>query len=317
MQRSIAIDRVVVKFTVCDHSYLAGTEGAYSAVYYLNSTNAYVLAASVLRSRSLVVDVELPETQWLEELRFKKNWLIDGSTAVTQHMYLKGERYIMSARCHPKNSLINGDGFNEDKRTFMKHDTVTFEGHLSDECSVYMVQGLPWSAVARAATPCFAWQGIFVAMCALKVVALTALCYKAYQPFLKIVVNNKFVAAARSNRRKRATFTQMSRVSKDIASPDINTDYAPLVASTASTTPPLYAAAAPAIAQAIMSQESKAPSPSFSTNTAHLYRASLLTAASTTAAPGATAVLMNTAKVETRDAATDVDMTHDTFSCCP
>jgi hypothetical protein len=37
-----------------------------------------------------------------------------------------------------------------------------------------------------------------VAMCVLKMVAITALCYKAFRPFAKIVLNNQFVLAARS-----------------------------------------------------------------------------------------------------------------------
>jgi hypothetical protein len=57
----------------------------------------------------------------------------------------------------PKNVKINSDGFNDDPRTYMMSN-VTTEEQWSDECSVFMVQGLPWSAVARAATPCIAWQ---------------------------------------------------------------------------------------------------------------------------------------------------------------
>jgi hypothetical protein len=65
---------------------------------------------------------------------------------------------ILHDRCKPKNSVVNGDGFNDDPRTFMQHDTVTTEGELSDECSVFMVQGLRWDAIATTATPCYAWQ---------------------------------------------------------------------------------------------------------------------------------------------------------------
>jgi hypothetical protein len=47
--------------------------GAYSAVYFLNSTKHYQLAQSVLRreDKLLDVDVELPETKWLDELRYR------------------------------------------------------------------------------------------------------------------------------------------------------------------------------------------------------------------------------------------------------
>jgi hypothetical protein len=54
----------------------------------------------------------------------------------------------------PKTVMLNSDGSNDDVRTF----TVAAKGNWSEECSVFMVQGLPWSAVARAATPCIAWQ---------------------------------------------------------------------------------------------------------------------------------------------------------------
>jgi hypothetical protein len=46
----------------------------------------------------LVVDIALPRTDWLEELRYDKRWLIDSRTAVTEHMQLHGRDYIMSAR---------------------------------------------------------------------------------------------------------------------------------------------------------------------------------------------------------------------------
>jgi hypothetical protein len=54
----------------------------------------------------------------------------------------------------PKNVMLNSDGSNDDVRTF----TAANKGNWSEECSVFMVQGLPWSAVAGAATPCIAWQ---------------------------------------------------------------------------------------------------------------------------------------------------------------
>jgi hypothetical protein len=43
----------------------------YSAVYYLNSTGQYVIAASVLRLASGLYepDVRLPQTNWLDDLR--------------------------------------------------------------------------------------------------------------------------------------------------------------------------------------------------------------------------------------------------------
>jgi hypothetical protein len=59
-----------------------------------------VLAASILRtkSRGLIADVELPDTKWLEELRWNKQWLVNGNTAVTKRMHIRKFLYTMSAR---------------------------------------------------------------------------------------------------------------------------------------------------------------------------------------------------------------------------
>jgi hypothetical protein len=72
----------------------------YSAIYYLNSTDHYVMAASALHSDEdkILVDYELPEVDWLNELRYDKDWLVDGTTAVTKRMHMLGRKYIMSAR---------------------------------------------------------------------------------------------------------------------------------------------------------------------------------------------------------------------------
>jgi hypothetical protein len=54
----------------------------YSAVYYLNSTGHYVIAASVLRlaNGEYEPDVRLPQTNWLEDLRcvylFALQWCV-------------------------------------------------------------------------------------------------------------------------------------------------------------------------------------------------------------------------------------------------
>jgi hypothetical protein len=61
------------------------------------------MAASALHSDEdkILVDYELPEVDWLNELRYDKNWLVDGTTAVTKRMHMLGRKYIMSARyCH-------------------------------------------------------------------------------------------------------------------------------------------------------------------------------------------------------------------------
>jgi hypothetical protein len=81
-------------------SVLTALEWGFSAIYYLNSTRHYVMAASALHSDedSILVDYELPEVEWLNELRYDKRWLVDGTTAVTKRMHMLGRKYIMSAR---------------------------------------------------------------------------------------------------------------------------------------------------------------------------------------------------------------------------
>jgi hypothetical protein len=75
-------------------------EWGFSAIYYLNSTSHYVMAASALHTDedSILVDHELPEVDWLNELRYNRRWLVDGKAAVTKRMHMLGRKYIMSAR---------------------------------------------------------------------------------------------------------------------------------------------------------------------------------------------------------------------------
>jgi hypothetical protein len=51
-----------------------------------------------LNEDSILVDHELPEVDWLDELRYNRRWLVDGKTAVTKRMHMLGRKYIMSAR---------------------------------------------------------------------------------------------------------------------------------------------------------------------------------------------------------------------------
>jgi hypothetical protein len=44
---------------------------------------------------------------------------------------------------------------------------------------------------------CTRIQDTFIGVCALKVLAMAALCYKAYRPFQKIIVNNRLLQSAR------------------------------------------------------------------------------------------------------------------------
>jgi hypothetical protein len=124
----------------------------YSAVYYLNSTGAYVLASSVLKlhNGTLEVDVPLPGTNWLEVLRNNQEWLIDVSTSATRAMQLRHHRYVMSARCMTPPEFVNSDGFNPSAQSY--------NGTQLTQCPVFLVQGMPWSTVQAVLRPGFVWQ---------------------------------------------------------------------------------------------------------------------------------------------------------------
>jgi hypothetical protein len=78
----------------------AGLKFGYSALYYMNSSSQYVLATSAMHTDkgTLVVDIGIPRTDWLEGLRYDRRWLIDSRIAVTERMKMRGREYIMSAR---------------------------------------------------------------------------------------------------------------------------------------------------------------------------------------------------------------------------
>lgn len=66
----------------------------------MNSTSQYALATSAMHTAkgTLLMDIEIPRTDWLEELRYDTRWLIDSRTATTERMKMHGHEYIMSAR---------------------------------------------------------------------------------------------------------------------------------------------------------------------------------------------------------------------------
>jgi hypothetical protein len=66
----------------------------------MNSSSQYVLATSAMHTDkgTLVVDIGIPRTDWLEGLRYDRRWLIDSRIAVTERMKMRGREYIMSAR---------------------------------------------------------------------------------------------------------------------------------------------------------------------------------------------------------------------------
>jgi hypothetical protein len=161
---------------------MTSSKTGYSAIYYYNSTNQYQLAASVLglSNGSLTVDVELPSTEWLNELRLSDLWIADDKLTVTTRAKLHGSRYVVSARCVTLNTMITLEGA----------ETYPFDwrGAPTKECTAYMIQGLPWSDVRPLLAPGFAWQWVFVITCALKLLAMAGVTYKAYIPFRYVTV---------------------------------------------------------------------------------------------------------------------------------
>jgi hypothetical protein len=77
-----------------------GLASGYSALYYMNSTSQYALATSAMHSDkgTVLMDIEIPRTDWLERLRYDRRWFIDSRTAVTERMKMHGRDYILSAR---------------------------------------------------------------------------------------------------------------------------------------------------------------------------------------------------------------------------
>jgi hypothetical protein len=102
--------------------------------------------------------------------RYNKDWLVDTQTHTTTELQLRGSRYLMSAQCSTKNMYVNSDGFNE--------QLVTYNGTAADQCTVFLIQGMPWSAVAPQLRSGYAWQYTFIAICALKLLAMAGMCYQ-------------------------------------------------------------------------------------------------------------------------------------------
>jgi hypothetical protein len=96
--------------------------------------------------------------------RYNKDWLVDTQTHTTTELQLRNARYLMSAQCSTKNMYVNSDGFNE--------QLVTYNGTAAEQCTVFLIQGMPWAAVAPQLQSGYAWQYTFIAICALKLLAM-------------------------------------------------------------------------------------------------------------------------------------------------
>ncbi|KAG5190183.1 hypothetical protein JKP88DRAFT_299436 [Tribonema minus] len=170
---------------------MAGGRG-YSAVYFYNSTSQYQMASALMRVKGGLfdLDVPLPETAWLDTLRKSVDWHIDDHFTITKSINFPkyGGKHVVSARCINKNMVYQSYGADVDPRGW--------DGQPLGDCWGYLIQGLPWCAVAPSLRVSYVWQWVFVAMCVAKLVAMGVLCWRAYLPFRKIVVQNKFVQGA-------------------------------------------------------------------------------------------------------------------------
>ncbi|KAG5177004.1 hypothetical protein JKP88DRAFT_282247 [Tribonema minus] len=164
----------------------------YSAVYVYNSTAQYQLVAGIMRTAGTLfdVDVPLPETGWLDAIRKSTAWHSDDHFTVTKTLYFDdyGGKFVVSARCVNKNTVVGAYGADV--------DPTDWSGGPLGDCQGFLIHGIPWHKVAPILAPCYAAQGTFVGMCCIKFVAMAILCYMAYMPFKKIVLNNKFVQSA-------------------------------------------------------------------------------------------------------------------------
>ncbi|KAG5185224.1 hypothetical protein JKP88DRAFT_255042 [Tribonema minus] len=207
----------------------------YTAIYYFSEDRTYQMATGIIRSAdgTFEVDVPMPATEWLDKLRQTKEWLNDNHYAVTTHANFRqygNARFVLSARCLNKDTVIRADG--------AETQLSSWHGDDPQSCEAYLVQGLPWSvvapalapsqawqqifsldldvrrsgatctatlssvgpyeivsplrsAVAPALAPSQAWQWVFICMVVIKLLTMAYLCHRAYQPFNKIVVRNK------------------------------------------------------------------------------------------------------------------------------
>eukprot|EP00611_Tribonema_gayanum_P001074 TRINITY_DN10812_c0_g1_i1.p1 TRINITY_DN10812_c0_g1~~TRINITY_DN10812_c0_g1_i1.p1 ORF type:complete len:802 (-),score=274.89 TRINITY_DN10812_c0_g1_i1:504-2909(-) len=164
----------------------------YSAVYLYNSTGQYQMAAGIMRTRGTLfdVDVPLPDTEWLDALRLSTEWHADDRFTISKTLYFPkyGGKYVVSARCVNKNTVIDDDGSEVDPYDWRRQPI--------GDCTGYLVQGLPWFVVADILARGYSWQYAFVATCFAKLIAMLGLCYRAYLPFKRIIVSNKFVQSA-------------------------------------------------------------------------------------------------------------------------
>ncbi|KAG5185223.1 hypothetical protein JKP88DRAFT_255041 [Tribonema minus] len=160
----------------------------YTAVYYRTSAGAYQMATGIMRRAdgAFDVDVPMPETGWLDALRDLDLWTRDEHFTVTAHARFRrygNAKFVLSARCLSKDTVADRFGTSTQLRSW--------GGERADMCKGYLVQGLPWSVVVPLLGPSDDWQWAFVAMSVFKLLTMGFLCYRAYQPFSRIIVRNK------------------------------------------------------------------------------------------------------------------------------
>lgn len=166
----------------------------YSAMYFYNTTGQYQMANGLLRhdDDSLEVDVEMPETDWLEEGRLNNHFVDDDQATLSTYMKIQGDTHVVSARCITRNTVISSVG----SLPYL----TEWNGQTSGGCWCFLIQSIPVGSVIDPITD-IPRSGLymFLSVCVLKMIVMGSLCLAAYVPFHKIVMN-KLVQGSKSKR---------------------------------------------------------------------------------------------------------------------
>jgi hypothetical protein len=71
---------------------------------------------------------------------------------ITTEAKIKGQRYFLSARCVPRDTITDEDG------TRASDTDWSGAAYTDSECKAYLVQGLPYASVESTLVAARAWQ---------------------------------------------------------------------------------------------------------------------------------------------------------------
>jgi hypothetical protein len=81
---------------------------------------------------------------------YSDEWMKNDQLTISEDMKLRGNKYIMSAKCINKNEIISEYGSDL--------DLMDYDGNIIKECRGYLVEGLPWDAIKQTLRSAYAWQ---------------------------------------------------------------------------------------------------------------------------------------------------------------